>query len=758
MCIIRSFRDNSNWLARIISSHHSRNKFEEANLRLTTAEQAVFMNLQLDEREARLFRERAEEQRQYALLKEAEDDRLDRAHMMKLIHKLSTESGVAHDQEMNVLNYLVDMSRTTSEAVLKRLDELQAQVSIVHQGQKAEAAKADEFRGHIEEVTEIHVRQALQHQVQQQQVQQQQVPSTPTRQASSSSSSVMAAVPATPITSILLEGQRPVVRSSGVPEWELDYSQIEVSHERLGRGAYADVRRGTLWGLDVAVKEFKLPAGKVEREDFLRSFIKEGNLLSRLRHPHIIAFYGGSTSKARPRSEVAEAEAGGEDEAAAGRDAVVEETGEVAVEAAEAPREPCAVMVTEVAAGGSLETKLRKYGSDGLPADMALQIATDLASACVYLHSGDPQVVHGDITPRNVLLTPAPATPSGMAVKLSGFGAAKVREINRRRSISMGGHAGVAGVGALRWLPPEHLEISRPATVESDVYCFALVTIAMFTGIVPHAAAVRDVTLIPFIVQQQPPYGPEIFENERIPAQLRETLRRCMEPNPAKRTIRMTEVLNDLKACAVSTKGAPEECAMPPTPLAISKKIEWQQQQQQQQQNQQHTPRSQARPPLFPGSSSKNADKTERGPESVLLSAPSKAGAETGPVGEDRQPDQQQHQQTSSSQPQPPQQQPPPPQQQQQQQALPQGVVASPWPGTPQLYRTGSASSWHPAQFGTPVHEPVTQRRSRGLDFGRTPIGTPSGVPMGIPGSPALASPSMMRPPMMNFGSARHFR
>jgi serine/threonine protein kinase len=83
-------------------------------------------------------------------------------------------------------------------------------------------------------------------------------------------------------------------------------------------------------------------------------------------------------------------------------------------------RAPNLCMVFEWCEGGSLYNVLRRAGSD-LGRQQRFCIATCVASAIAFLHTGSPAIIHRDIKAQNVLLDD-PLNP--VSAKLCDFGLA----------------------------------------------------------------------------------------------------------------------------------------------------------------------------------------------------------------------------------------------------------------------------------------------------------------------------------------------
>ena len=156
-------------------------------------------------------------------------------------------------------------------------------------------------------------------------------------------------------------GGAEVDAGDGSPARPPELPQAVTLFDQLGSGAFGTVYRGEWQGRRVAVKVLTTACGSDSRE--LDSFRQEVAVLSRLRHPHIIAFLAACT----------------------------------------VPPNIC--IVEELAEGGSLHQRL--HGRPGarctapLPLPQLLQVAADVAEALAYLH---PRIVHRDLKAQNVLL------------------------------------------------------------------------------------------------------------------------------------------------------------------------------------------------------------------------------------------------------------------------------------------------------------------------------------------------------------------
>ncbi|KAG9049066.1 hypothetical protein FS837_011339 [Tulasnella sp. UAMH 9824] len=108
--------------------------------------------------------------------------------------------------------------------------------------------------------------------------------------------------------------------------------------------------------------------------------------------------------------------------------------------------------------------------SKNIDMDGKLELARDTMSGLQYLHNREPPVVHGNITPFNVLIN-----NTGKAM-LSDVGWAAID----RHPISTTPRA------SGRWSSPE-VSIGNLATVKSDMWSWACVVLQLVTGDPPYA-------------------------------------------------------------------------------------------------------------------------------------------------------------------------------------------------------------------------------------------------------------------------------
>jgi len=265
----------------------------------------------------------------------------------------------------------------------------------------------------------------------------------------------------------------------------LDANDVLLSPGRpLGRGAYGVVRRATLHGVDVAVKQ--TPAAD---ESGVRALSRELAALLRLSHPHVVQLLGTA------------------DKAFEGE----------------------LWLVLEFAEHGSLQSllapergaaRLAAFGdAAALPGPTLVfhRVAVELTSALAFLHRKG--VVHGDIKGENLLVFP------GGRVKLADFGLATVAQTLRVSNASSTAVQGTAG-----FMAPELWATGAALTSAADVFSTAMMLAQLLTGSAPFANAPNDLAIQNAVHQGQRPALPP-----STPAALSALLARCWLGEPTGR-------------------------------------------------------------------------------------------------------------------------------------------------------------------------------------------------------------------------------
>ncbi len=165
--------------------------------------------------------------------------------------------------------------------------------------------------------------------------------------------------------------------------------------------------------------------------------------------------------------------------------------------------------------GGSLRDRLRREGR--LPADVAVPLTVQLASALTYAHALG--VIHRDIKPENILLS-----PSGHGL-LTDFGVAYAIEdglaqgAGRRLT-----ETGVA-LGTPAYMSPEQSAGEGTVDARSDIYSLACVLYEALAGAPPFDDADPQSALVRRLAEEPPPVR---AMRPDVPASVDAAIRRAM--------------------------------------------------------------------------------------------------------------------------------------------------------------------------------------------------------------------------------------
>ncbi|KAK7324252.1 hypothetical protein VNO77_27782 [Canavalia gladiata] len=272
--------------------------------------------------------------------------------------------------------------------------------------------------------------------------------------------------------------------------------------KELGSGTFGTVYHGKWRGSDVAIKRIKKScfAGRSsEQERLTIEFWREADILSKLHHPNVVAFYG-----------------------------VVQD----------GPGATLAT-VTEYMVDGSLrQVLLRK--DRYLDRRKRLIIAMDAAFGMEYLHSKN--IVHFDLKCDNLLVNLKDSIRP--ICKVGDFGLSKIK----RNTLVSGGVR-----GTLPWMAPELLNGSSNKVSEKvDVFSFGIVLWEILTGEEPYANMHYGAIIGGIVNNTLRPTIPSYCDLE-----WKTLMEQCWAPNPSVRPS-FTEIARRLRvmsAAASQTKG-----------------------------------------------------------------------------------------------------------------------------------------------------------------------------------------------------------
>ncbi|KAL6614707.1 hypothetical protein ACP70R_036977 [Stipagrostis hirtigluma subsp. patula] len=209
------------------------------------------------------------------------------------------------------------------------------------------------------------------------------------------------------------------------------YEELEEATDRfndnreLGDGGFGTVYKGYLKdGRVVAVK--RLYNNSYRR---VEQFVNEAAILSRLRHPNLVMFYGCTSSHSREL-----------------------------------------LLVYEFVANGTVADHLHGHRAPerALSWPLRLNIAVESAAALTYLHAIEPPIVHRDVKTTNILLD------ADFHVKVADFGLSRLFPLDVT-------HVSTAPQGTPGYVDPEYHQCYQ-LTDKSDVYSFGVVLVELISS------------------------------------------------------------------------------------------------------------------------------------------------------------------------------------------------------------------------------------------------------------------------------------
>jgi serine/threonine protein kinase/Tol biopolymer transport system component len=276
----------------------------------------------------------------------------------------------------------------------------------------------------------------------------------------------------------------------------------------LGQGGMGSIYRAIdeNLGVEVAVKE-----NLFTTEEYARQFRREAVILANLRHPNL------------PRVT---------------DHFVIEGQGQY--------------LVMDYIEGEDLRERLDREGV--LSDEDVVIIGVAICDALGYLHSRDPQVVHRDIKPGNVKIS-----PTGH-ITLVDFGLAKV--VQGSQTTTTGARAMTPG-----YSPPEQYGTAR-TDQRTDIYSLGATLYVALTGLLPEDSLAR--------AMEQAKLTPVRKCNPEVSRRLAGVIEKCMEIRPENRYQNTEEVEKALlRSKNITGRRSTEELTLTPPPaMSPDKKLE----------------------------------------------------------------------------------------------------------------------------------------------------------------------------------------
>lgn len=277
----------------------------------------------------------------------------------------------------------------------------------------------------------------------------------------------------------------------------------------LGSGATSRVYAATELALDRRVV-IKVVAPETAGELFADRFAREVKFATRLQHPNILPLLSA-------------ADAGG-----------------------------IAYCTMPFVDGISLRARLAS--GERIPTDEATRIMRDVAEALAYAH--DQGIVHRDITPGHILLSPGGAL-------VTDFGIAKAISASRTVELSTEAPPNISGtltsvgssLGTPAYMSPEQA-VGSVVDPRADLYAWGVVAYEVFAGLHPFADRTTPHAMIEAQLTERP--VPIAERNPELPPALADIITRCLEKDADDRPDSAAEILAALDGRPVAPIAAAE--------------------------------------------------------------------------------------------------------------------------------------------------------------------------------------------------------
>ena len=288
------------------------------------------------------------------------------------------------------------------------------------------------------------------------------------------------------------------------PLASLVFGDFEV--EQRADGFYWELGRGamgvTYLAVDkvlrrrVALKVIDVPAAARGSQVVRERFLREARAAAALRHPNVAAVFQFGASPDSNRCYYA----------------------------------------MELVEGETLEARVRRDGP--LKAKPALGIAIQITRA--LMAAADQGLIHRDLKPGNVMLTPGNTSTTELEVKVIDFGLAKaIADAGGETDLTHGEF-----VGTPNFASPEQFG-SGPVDARSDIYSLGATLWFALTGLAPHSGTIEEIR----DRQTRNDLPVDRLVARKVPAPVIKLLRRLLAVDPAQRPASARELMEALESC-----------------------------------------------------------------------------------------------------------------------------------------------------------------------------------------------------------------
>src|SRR5438445_12840148 len=269
--------------------------------------------------------------------------------------------------------------------------------------------------------------------------------------------------------------------------WELGHGAMGVTYLAMDKV----LRRR------VALKVIDVPAAARGLQSMRERFLREARAAAALRHPNVAAVFQFGAS----------------------------------------PDGSHCYYAMELVEGETLEARVRRDGP--LDAKLVLEIANQITRA--LMAAAAHSLIHRDLKPGNIMLTPDNAATTELEVKVIDFGLAKaIADAGGEMDLTYGGF-----VGTPNFASPEQFG-SGPVDVRADIYSLGATLWFALTGLAPHSGS----TIEEIRAHQTSDALPiEQLVARKVPAPLVKLLRSTLAIDPSKRPASARELMEVLESC-----------------------------------------------------------------------------------------------------------------------------------------------------------------------------------------------------------------
>ena len=168
-----------------------------------------------------------------------------------------------------------------------------------------------------------------------------------------------------------------------------------------------------------------------------------------------------------------------------------------------------------------------------------VHLSKQMLSAFHYAHSCG--VIHRDIKPRNILLTPQ------NVVKITDFGLAKVLQEGKRTTDTT---VTMTTGGTIHYMPPEQIRGLRNVDHRGDIFSLGMTMYECVSGSLPFDRNASGYTIQKMIVEE--PFPDIRKRNASVPRQLARIIMKALEKEPHKRYQSAAEMISALEEFEMS--------------------------------------------------------------------------------------------------------------------------------------------------------------------------------------------------------------